>query len=260
MEKKNKTTLVFIAFLIITSFLIKFSPLANPLKKITLGLFKIPLEIVDLSFVPAESIIACYRSLKENKLLKKENQQLKVKLMQLQEAEAENKRLQKLLNFKSQSDFSLVTSEIISFDASNLRKSLVIDRGSKHGINQGNPVIASEGVVGMVVETNQSTSRIILINDLDFSMAAKVKRSNAIGIISGSLEGLCRLKYLELDEDIKIGDEIVSTKKNSRYPDGIPIGVVTQISKDQSGLSLFAVVKPSVSLSSLEEVLVIINY
>ena len=165
-----------------------------------------------------------------------------------------------LLSFKEKSEFSLVASRVISFDASNLRRSLVIDKGKSSGVRAGNPVIVSEGVVGMVVEVSQSTSRIMLINDLDFSMAAKVKRSDAIGIISGSLEGTCRLKYLDLDEDIKVGDEVVSPGKNSRFPAGIPVGAITDISREQSGLTLFAIVKPKVNLSSLEEVLVIINY
>lgn len=207
-----------------------------------------------------ESIIACNRSLGQNRIYKKENQELKVSLIQLQEAEAENKRLRKLLSFKQRSKFSLVASRVISFDASNIRRSLVIDKGKNQGIKVGNPVITPEGVVGIVVEVSHLASRIILINDLDFSMAAKVKRSKAIGIISGSLEGTCRLKYLDLDEDIQIGDEIVSSGKNSRFPAGIGVGRVKEISKEHSGLTLFAIVKPKVKLSSLEEVLVIINY
>ena len=91
-------------------------------------------------------------------------------------------------------------------------------------------------------------------------MAAKIERSDAIGIISGSLEGTCRLKYLDLDEDIKVGDKVVSSGKNSRFPAGIPVGVVAKISRERSGLTLFAIVKPMVNLSSLEEVLVITNY
>jgi rod shape-determining protein MreC len=180
--------------------------------------------------------------------------------MRLKEAEFENNRYSKLLEFSDRSEFSLVTSRVIAFDASNLRRSLVIDKGKKHGIKIGNPVITTDGVIGKVVGIGNSASRVLLINDLDFSMAAKVVRSNAIGVISGSLGGTCRLKYLDLDEDVVIGDEVVSSGEGSYFPPGIPIGKVKAVSKEQSGLTLFAIVKPHVKLSSLEEVLVIINY
>ena len=260
MEKKKKTILLFFIFLVVISFLITSSPLVNLPKKIALSLLKLPLKLVSLSFLPAEAMVNCNRSLREISALRQENQQLKIRLMQLEDAALENDRLSELLSFKKKSNFSLVSARVISSDASNLRRSLVIDKGKNHKIRIGNPVITSEGIVGMVVVVGSWASRIILINDPDFSMAAKVRRSSAIGVISGSLEGTCKLKYLDLDEDIQIGDYVVSSGKNSRFPAGISIGEVTEISKEHSGLTIFAVVKPKVKLSSLEEVSVIINY
>jgi rod shape-determining protein MreC len=259
-EKKNKTILLFFVSLIIISFLLTLSPTASLPKKIALVLSKAPIKLVSLTFVPFRSLVSCNASLKQSRILKEENRQLKASLMQLSELEAENKRLHSLLSFKQETKFSLVVARVIAMDASNLRRSLIIDRGKNQGLEIGNPVISSEGVVGMVIEIGNSVSRIILINDIDFSMAAKIKRSEAIGILSGSQEGICRLKYLNLDEDIKTGDGIVSSGKNSRFPSGIPVGEVTSVSREQSGLTLFAIVKPRVKLSSLEEVLVITNY
>jgi rod shape-determining protein MreC len=110
--------------------------------------------------------------------------------------------------------------------------------------------------VGTVIEIGNSVSRIILINDDSPWQRSSVPKYGD----AGSQEGICRLKYLNLDEDIKTGDEIVSSGKNSRFPSGIPVGEVTCVSREQSGLTLFAIVKPRVKLSSLEEVLVITNY
>lgn len=260
MEKKNKTILLFFVFLIIISFLLTFSFATNLTKKIALSLSEVPLRLVSLTFVPFRNFINFNKSLTQNQLLRAENQSLKIRLMQLEGLEEENERLHKLLSFKEETKFSLVVSRVIAIDSSILRRSIIIDKGKRHGVEIGNPVISSEGVVGMVVEIGRSVSRVILLNDIDFSMAAKNKRSDAIGILSGSLEGTCRLKYLDLDEDIKLGDEIVSAGKNSRFPSGVPVGVVVQISKEQSGMTLFAVIKPKVKLSSLEEVLIIKNY
>ncbi|MDD5291737.1 MAG: rod shape-determining protein MreC [Candidatus Omnitrophica bacterium] len=260
MEKKKKTILLCFILLIGASLLIKSVLVSNISKNITLGLSKLPLKLVGLSFLPAESLVSCNRSLREVSVLKKENQQLKINLMQLEEAERENKRLKELLSFKDSSNFNIVAARVISFDSSNFRKSVIIDKGKKHGIKMGNSVITQDGVVGMVVRLDNSTSQIILVSDLEFSMGAKIKRSNAIGVLSGSLGGGCRLRYLDLDEDVQIGDEVVSLGQNSRFPPGIAVGIVTEVSKEQSGLTLFAIVRPKVRLSSLQEVLVVTNY
>jgi rod shape-determining protein MreC len=259
-EKKKKIILLFFVFLIAVSFLVKLLPSTSFPQVAVLNLSKLPLKLINLSFIPIESVISCHNSLRDATLFKKENQELKVRLMQLEEMESENKGLRESLSFKQRSGFSLVAARVIYSDASNLRRSLVIDKGKNQGIRLGNPVIVPEGMVGMVVEVGNSASRIMLINDPDFSMAAKVRRSNAIGVVTGSLEGSCRLKYLEIDEDIQIDDEVVSAGTNSRFPGGISVGRVVQISREQSGLTFFAVVKPKVKLSSLEEVLVIVNY
>ncbi len=260
MEKKNRTVLLFFVLLAAISFLITLSPVTNFPKTVLSSLSSFPLKLISLSLVPVEAIANCNRSLRNNRELKRENQQLRVSLMQLREAVAENERLSKLLSFKEKTSLSLIASKVISFDASNLRRSLIINRGNSSGIRLGDSVITSEGFVGMIVELGKSFSRIILINDLDFSMSAKTERSNAIGVISGSFEGTCKLKYLNLDDDIKIGDEVISSGKNSSFPAGIPAGVVTSVKKDESGLTLSAIVMPKAKLSSLEEVLVIVGY
>jgi len=259
-EKKKKTILLFFIFLISISLLIKSVSATNISKNISIALSRFPSKLVGLSFLPAEALFSCGNSLKEVASLRKENQQLKIRLMQLEEAEKENKRLKDILSFKDKANLNIAAARVISFDSSNLRKSVVIDKGKKQGIRAGNPVITKDGIVGMVLRVADSVSQVVLVNDPEFSMGAKIKRSNAIGVISGSLGGGCRLRYLDLDEDVNIGDEVVSLGQNSRFPSGMVIGEVVDISKEQSGLSLFAIIKPRAKLSSLQEVLVIINY
>jgi rod shape-determining protein MreC len=258
--KNYKTTLLVFIVAAIISYLISISASFRFPKKITLDFSNLPLRLISLSFVPVESVINCNRSLREAARLKQENQILKISLMELKDAKEENERLKKILSFKDDAEFSLVAAKVIASDVSNFRKTVVIDKGGRHGIKLGNPAITVEGIVGVIVEVGNFASRVILINDPDFSMAAKVRRPNTSGVVSGSLEGVCKLKYLDLEDDIKIGDEIVSLGMNSRFPAGLYIGKVIRLSKDSSGLSLVAIVKPKVRLSSIQEVLVIINY
>jgi rod shape-determining protein MreC len=70
---------------------------------------------------------------------------------------------------------------------------------------------------------------------------------------------LCKLRYLPLDADIAVGDEVVTSGFSSIYPKGILIGKVIKIAKEPRGLSISALVKPAVGISRLEEVLCILE-
>ena len=136
--EKNKAIRLFFIFLAIVSFLLASYLISFP-KKITLDLSRFPLKLVSLSFSPIEGIINCHKSLREVSILKKKNQELRILLMKLQEEERENKRLKELLAFKKSSNLNLVAAKVISFDASNFRKSVTIDKGKISGIRVGNP-------------------------------------------------------------------------------------------------------------------------
>jgi len=258
-KKKKSTTLLFFIFVILAIFLSNVLLISPSFKSLFLDISKFPLKIISLSFVPFRAIMNCHNCLKENRRLKKENEEIKVSIALLGDADDENKRLRKLLSFREKSEFSLVASKIIAGDGSNFKKSIVLDKGKNHGIKLADIVITADGLVGRVVELGGQTSRVMLINDSDFALAAKVKRSGIIGLLSGSLEGNCILKYLELDDDIKEKDEIVTSSRDSNYPSGITIGEVVSVLKEHSGLTLFAVIKPKIEINTIEEVLVITN-
>jgi rod shape-determining protein MreC len=67
------------------------------------------------------------------------------------------------------------------------------------------------------------------------------------------------MRYLPEEPDIKIGDVIITSGLNYTHPKGLLIGTVIEIGKEFSGLSRYAIIKPAVELSSIEEVLVIIQ-
>ena len=258
MGKKNKILLrILVVFLIV--FIVRTSFSFTLLKAIALNASKLPLQIISLTFLPYKSLVSSRHSLRDVSDLTKENQMLKLRLMQFKDIASENKRLRQLLSLKQESQFSVLAARVIGSDASNFKRTLLIDKGERDGIRKGDPVVGGEGMIGMVMETGVSSSQIILISDPDFSMAAKDSRSRATGIIAGSLEGGCVFKYLTSDEDILPGDEIVSRGGNSRFPLDIPIGTVVSLSKDATGLNMVATVKPKVRLRALEEVLVIVN-
>jgi rod shape-determining protein MreC len=86
-----------------------------------------------------------------------------------------------------------------------------------------------------------------------------VSRSRFEGMLYGISSGLCKMVYLPLDADIKKGDIIIASGFSTHFPKGLVLGEVIKVAKARSGLSLYAIVKPSFALSRLEEVLCIKN-
>jgi len=201
-----------------------------------------------------------YRKIsKENSGLKEEIDSLKQEVINLKEISRENKRLKKLLLFKYKASFLTVATRVIARDSSNWTSSIIIDKGNNDKIKIGMPVITELGLVGKVSEVGTSTSKITLINDPNLNIPSLIQRSREEGIISGTILGACRMRYLSLDSDVEVGDKIITSGLGDVFPKGILIGEVSEIRDDSSGLMKLSLVRPAVDLSKLEEVLVIIK-
>ena len=134
---------------------------------------------------------------------------------------------------------------------------MIIDQGRKQGIQQGQPVVNAFGVVGKIAEVSDSSSKVILLTDPQFSIAALVKRPREVGLVSGTLKGLCRLRFINDGAKIRIGDKVITSKLSSSFPESLLIGDIVEIIENKNSLTRQYIVRPAVSFSQLEEVLVI---
>jgi len=217
-----------------------------------------PLGLVNLIRREAVGIIFYHRNLSENISLRKEIDFLRNKLNGLNEIYLENLRLKNSLSFKQKSGFKIIPARVIARPADNWSTGLIIDKGSAYGIRKGNPVITYLGLVGRVIETTDSNAKIMLLSDPNLGVSSLVQRSRQEGLVCGTLGNTLIMKYLPDDADIKLQDVIVSSGLNDTYPKGLLIGTVIDIGKEFSGLSRYAIIKPAVNLSDLEEVLIVI--
>ena len=181
---------------------------------------------------------------------------LQQKLTDLEEISQENKRMGKLLQFKYKTRFSTVAARVIGKDSSNWASAVVVDKGKKDKIRTGAAVIIDLGLVGKVFEVGASTSKVILVTDTNLNVPALVQRSREEGMISGTILGRCKMRYLSLDSDVEIGDKIVTSGLGGNFSKGILIGEVSEIKDDASGLMKLCLVNPSVALLKIEEVLI----
>ena len=193
----------------------------------------------------------------ENIRLKEDIAKLRAEKFELAEAQIQNKRLKKLLNFKEIPSYPIVSANVIGGSPSLLRSEvIVVDRGKQDGISQGMSVASSEGIVGKVLTVGYKSSEILLLTDPVSAIDAFVHRTRVRGIVKGAGEG-CTMEYIEQNSDISIGDKIISSGKEGFFPKGVIIGTVTDI--DTKGSFLSASVSPHVDLESLEEVVIILK-
>ena len=196
---------------------------------------------------------------KNNQNLQIENAELRAQLGTLTELKLENQRLNKLLGFKENTKMDLLTAKVIGKDLLIDHTTLTINRGTFHGVKEFMAVITIGGVVGYVIQPQTFTSQILLLTDRYASIDGIVQRSRARGIVEGLNKKTCRLSYLERDDDIKVGDKIVTSGLNNIFPKGFAVGTVTDVVKSQYDISQEVTIKPAINPFTLEEVFVVLN-
>jgi rod shape-determining protein MreC len=195
---------------------------------------------------------------KENRQLLESVKILNTRLLQAGEAVAANDRLKKLLDLKNSLRMQTVAATVIGEDGTPWFKTIVIDRGSVDGLREGLPVIASDGVVGQLVKVAAGSSRVLLLTDHASGISAIVQRTRARGVIKGEGGSRCSLEFSLREDDVKVGDIVLTSGIGRVFPKGLPVGEVTMVKKGEYGIFQTIEVRPKVNISRLEEVLVII--
>lgn len=195
----------------------------------------------------------------ENRRLKEQNAQLLGELIKYQEGYLEAKRLENILSLKNDIAYPAIGARVINIAQAAIFKTLMINRGTSHGLKVGMPVIASKGIVGRITETSWHASRVLLVIDANSNIDALIQRTRTQAILQGAGFNGCMLKYVLKSDDVSIGDVVISSGLGGIFPKEILLGTVIKINKDRSGLFQQIEVSPSVDFSKLEEVLVLVG-
>ena len=189
--------------------------------------------------------------------LKKRNDILKARLVALQDSIDSTTRDAVMDRFRRSQQFPSVIASVVGRDPTNWNASLIINRGQNAGIKIGMPVLTSLGVVGRIEEVGKSTAKVIMLADPSFAVAAVVGRTRESGLLTGSLQGLCRLQYLTDGADVKVGDQVITSALSTAFPEGILIGEVVEVKASATSRSVDCLVNPAVDLAQIDDVIVI---
>lgn len=195
----------------------------------------------------------------ENLKLRDEIKGLNTRIISAEETLLANQRLEKLIGMKNSLKIPTLAVSIVGEDVSSWFKTLLIDRGSSDGITEGMAVVAADGVVGQIVKVAPSTSRVLLLTDHASGIAATIQRSRARGVVKGKGDGLCSLEFTTREEDVKVGDQVISSGIGGVFPKGVPIGEVTMVKRGEYGIFQTVTIRPTANISHLEEALVVLR-
>ena len=198
-------------------------------------------------------------SLERVQALEQQNQELRARLAELEEARQENERLRALVDFAEERKFAKLGAEVIRRPVSIWEGVIVIDRGSVDGIEPGMPVIAAQGLVGQVADVAARSSSVRLVTDQMSGVAAIVQSSRTAGVVRGSVDGSLSLDFIDRAYLQVEGDVVITSGIGGVYPSGIVIGDVVSVDDRHGELYPRIKVASRVPVGSIEEVFVLVG-
>ncbi|HXH02329.1 MAG TPA: rod shape-determining protein MreC [Candidatus Competibacteraceae bacterium] len=207
------------------------------------------------------------RNLASREALVEENQQLKQKqlflnaqLQRLAAIEAENRRLRMLLESSVSIKERVLIAELLTVDFDPYRHQILLNKGRSHGVYPGQPLLDQQGVIGQIIHANTFTSTAILITDPNHALPVQVNRNGlrTLAVGTGKFQEL-ELPYIPNNDDIEVGDLLVTSGLGGRFPRGYPVARVTKVEFDPGSPFAKIVAQPTTQLDRIREVLLVVS-
>ena len=169
----------------------------------------------------------------ENQKLKQEMFMQSSNLLLMEQLKQENSRLRNLLGSPFIRDERKMVTEVMAVDSAPYTHQVMIDKGQIDGVYEGQPVISDKGIVGQINYVGAHNSRVLLLTDPNNSIPVQVVRNDIRVIASGKghLDSM-QLEHIPTNTDIEVGDLLVSSGLGGRYPEGYPVGYISNIDND----------------------------
>jgi rod shape-determining protein MreC len=224
------------------------APLEGSIARVVAPVRRLSVNIADL-----------FATRSENQRLRAEVAELRERRRAYADLERELAEVRALLGFREELGLATAPARVISVSPSNFEWTMTIDVGERDGVVRGMAVVDANGLVGRVLSTTASASRVLLAIDPNFSVAARSVGTSVLGLVDGRGSGAMRFGPLDPRAVVDEGDELVTaTFPGSAIPSGIPIGRVISQDTRSSRLSSVFEVLPFVDAARLDHVLVVL--
>ncbi len=166
-----------------------------------------------------------FKVYKENEILKKKIDELSVEKLNSIFLENENKRLKEIVGENVRISDGIVSKVLIDKDGKFL-KSIILNKGSKDGIKKGMVVLEKNYLVGQVIEVNYTTSRAILISDLNSNIPVIIEPGSFQSILSGTGKDYGKIKYTKNDIKFDNNNIVYTSGSGGNFRAGLPVGKI----------------------------------
>ena len=261
-ESKIKILLPILAVIVVTVLIFNrlLFKLKDQIDKVALPIQSKVYNVANRAISIKDIIFSYEEIIAENENLKKENMELKIQKERNQKILEENERLLKLLEMKENTIYkgNLKFARVSFSDINNLNNKIFIDLGAEDGIKIDMITVYGDYLVGKIVAVHNNYSEIELITNPNSIISAKTMR-DILGIARGSDEedGLLYFQPSIVEDNLKEGDEIVTSGISDIYPEGIKIGKIEEIDEKENYGYKRVTLKPGFESKDLREVIVI---
>jgi len=206
----------------------------------------------------SEALTTRARLMEENALLRDKQLVLSSKIQKFEIIEAENERLREMLQSSERLDERVLIAELLAVDLQPFRHQIVINKGQREGVYDGQAIVDANGVMGQIVHVGPFSSTVLLLTDPTHAIPVQVNRNGLRSVAVGTGQShILQLEHLSNNVDIKEGDLVVSSGLGSRFPSGYPVGVVHNISRVPGEPFAKVTIIPSAHLEKSREVLLL---
>jgi rod shape-determining protein MreC len=177
--------------------------------------------------------------------------------------ESENDRLRKIIGLGSRLRWGFIPTEALHGRGVRDETTVILSAGSRAGVSRLSPVIAPEGLVGVVDQVDPTMSHAMLWTHPDFRVSAMSPDGSAFGIAQAHLTGsatggyLIELRGVPFRATLKPGAVIVSSGWGGVWPRGIPIGTVLEEMKTSEGWARTYLLRPAVNPADVYSVMIL---
>jgi len=197
--------------------------------------------------------------LEENRSLQEELLMQQYQIQKIDYLTAENERLNELLNASAIIDNIVVRAQLVSDSPDLFRKQILINKGSIHGVYDGQPVLDADGLFGQVISIEPYYSWVQLITDPQHSTPVQINRNGLRAVVSGTQGSLHEMVMNNMtgNADIEVGDMLVTSGLGQRFPAGYRVGVITNIIRDPGQTFARVTVAPTAQLDRSRNLLLV---
>jgi len=175
----------------------------------------------------------------ENIFYKQKNQELSDKLRNYEAMEAQYDKLSGLLNIPKIKNTKSVFAKVSIREPHDWYQWFIIDKGSQDGLVNDLPVamLRNNGelcAVGRIIETHKNSAKVALITNSLSAVPVEIKGKNINCLAEGFNSNVLKITYIPVNADVQAGDEVIASPLSSVFGEGMPVGIISGVSRESA--------------------------